>query len=181
MLTIEQIVTHNKDQAAALYELVNQAVNSLERLTDLNLKTIKAAVTESAAKTEALLAVKDVQALVSLQNQDLKATAEKVSAYGRELYEIATVFGGEVNKLAEASAAEVQKQFATLLDTVVKNAPKGTEQAAAALQSAVSTAGTALESVQKAVKQATQQATANLDSLTKNTLNVVDVKAKKVA
>ena len=85
MLTVEQIISSQKDQAAAFYELANQAVNGVERLAELTLKTIKSNVAASAAQTEALFAVKDVQGLLALQNQDLKAAAEKANAYGREL------------------------------------------------------------------------------------------------
>ena len=82
--------------------------------------------------------------------------------------------------------AEAQKQFTAFVDSAVKNAPKGTEQAVAALQSAVATAGTAFESVQKAVKQASEQAAASIDTMTHGALNaatttVTDVKAKKAA
>lgn len=186
MLTVEQIVSNQKNQAAAFYELANQAVTGVERLAELNLKAIKAGMADSAAQTEALLSVKDVQGLLALQGNDFKATADKASAYGRELYEIATGFGGQFTKAAEARAAEAQKQFSAFVESAVKNAPKGTEQAAAALQSAVATAGNAFESVQKAVKQASEQAVASIDTMTHNALNaatstVTDVKAKKVA
>ena len=183
MLTVEQIVSNQKDQAAAFYELANQAVNGVERLAELNLKTIKSNVAASAAQTEALFSVKDVQSLVALQNQDLKAAAEKASAYGRELYVIVTGFSNQFTKVAEGRASEAQKQFTAFVDSAVKNAPKGTEQAAAAIQTAVTTAGNALESVQKAVKQASEQAAASFDTLTQNALSAADaaVKAKKAA
>jgi len=183
MLTIEQIVSTQKDQAAAFYELANQAVTGVERLAELNLKAIKASVADGAAQAEALFGVKDVQSLLALQNRDLKAAAEKASAYGRELYEIASGVGSQFAKAAETRTAEAQKQFTAFVDSAVKNAPKGTEQAAAAIQSAVTTAGNAFESVQKAVKQASEQAAASLDTLTQNALNAADtaVKAKKAA
>ena len=185
MLTVEQIVSTQKDQAAAFYALANQAVTGVERLTDLNLKALKSTMADSAAQTEALFGIKDVQGIIALQNSDLKAAAEKASAYGRELYEIASGFGGEVAKVTEARAAEAQKQFTAFVDNAVKNAPKGTEQAVAALQSAVATAGTAFESVQKAVKQASEQAAASIDTMANSALNVTptvtDVKAKKAA
>ena len=183
MLTIEQIVSTQKEQAAAFYELANQAVTGVERLAELNLKTIKSSVADGAAQTEALFGVKDVQGLLALQNRDLKAVAEKASAYGREFYEIATGFGNQFAKVAEGRAAEAQKQLTAFIDSAVKNAPKGTEQAAAAIQSAVTTAGNAFESVQKAVKQASEQAAASLDTMAQNALGAADavVKGKKAA
>ena len=183
MLTVEQIVSTHKDKATAFYELANQAVTGVERLAELNLKAIKSGVADGAAQAEALFGVKDVQGLLALQNRDLKAAAEKANAYGRELYEIASSFGNQFAKVAESRATEAHKQFTTFVDSAVKNAPKGTEQAAAAIQSAVATAGTAFESVQKAVKQASEQAAANIDSMAQNALKAADaaVKAKKAA
>ena len=80
MLTVEQIVSTQKDQAAAFYALANQAVTGVERLADLNLKALKSTMADSAAQTEALFSVKDVQGIMALQNSDLKAAAEKAEA-----------------------------------------------------------------------------------------------------
>lgn len=174
MLTVEQIVTAQKDQAAAFYDLANKAVVGVEKLADLNMKALKSAVAESAAQTEALLNVKDVQGLVALGNGDLKAAADKANAYGRELYEIAHGVGAEFAKVAETRAAEAQKQLSTLVDSAVKSAPS--------FQNAVSSASNAFESVQKAFKQASEQAAANFSSLASSALNAADTaKAKKAA
>ena len=181
MLNVEQIVTTHKDQAAAFYDLASKAVIGVERLAELNLKTIKAGVADSAARTEALLGVKDVQALLTQQSSDLQAAAEKAAAYGRELYEIASGFGTEFTKVAEQRTSEAQKQFSTFVDNAVKNAPKGAEPAAAALQNAVASAGTAFESVQKVVKQASEQAVANFNTVANSAINAADPKGKKAA
>lgn len=174
MLTVDQIVATQKDQAAAFYDLANKAVAGVEKLAELNLKAIKATVADSAAKTEALLNVKDVQGLLALQGGDLKTVSEKASAYSRELYEIATGVGSEFSKVAEARAAEAQKQFTAFVDSAVKSAPS--------IQNAVSSASSAFESVQKAFKQASEQAAANFNTLANNALNAADTaKAKKAA
>lgn len=176
MLNVDQIVATQKSQAATFYELANQAVAGVEKLAELNLKALKASVTDGAAQTEALLNVKDVQGLLALQG-DLKAASEKASAYGRELYEIATGLNSGLTKVAEARTAEVQKQFTALVDSAVKNAP-----AIPGIQNAVSTASSALESVQKAFKQASEQAAANFNNLTSSALNAAEtVKVKKAA
>ncbi len=182
MLTVEQIVTTQKDQAAAFYDLASKAVVGVERLAELNLKTLKAGVADGAAQTEALLGIKDVQGLLAQQSKDLKAAADKAAAYGRELYEIASGFGNEVSKVAEVRAADAQKQFTAFVDNAVKNAPKGTEPAAAAIQNAVASAGSAFESVQKAVKQASEQAVASFNTVANSALNAADTaKGKKAA
>ena len=173
MLNVEQIVTAQKDQAAAFYDLANKAVAGVEQVAELNLKVLKSAVAEGAAQTEALLNVKDVQGLVALGSGDLKVVAEKANAYGRELYEIAQGVGSEFAKAAEVRTAEAQKQLTSFIDNAAKSAP-GFPSAV------VPGAGNAFESMQKVFKQATEQATSNFNNLTASALNAVETaKVKK--
>ncbi|MDV7392531.1 TIGR01841 family phasin, partial [Arthrospira platensis SPKY1] len=111
------------------------------------------------------LSVKDVQALLALQTSALQPLAEKAAAYSRHLYDIASGVGAEVTKMAEAQAAEAQKQFAAAVDAAVKNAPQGSEAAVAAVKTAMANANTAMESVQKAVKQAKDMAESNMKAI----------------
>lgn len=166
MLTVEQIIAAQKAQVATLFDLSSKALASVEKLNELNLQAAKASLSESASHAQALLSVKDLHELVTLQNAALQPLAEKAASYSRHLYEIATSMGAEVSKLAEAQTADAQKQFVAAVDTAVKNAPQGSEAAVAAVKNAVSTATAAMESVQKAVKQATELAEANFHAIT---------------
>ncbi|HKX93182.1 MAG TPA: phasin family protein, partial [Methylibium sp.] len=69
-----------------------------------------------------------------------------------------------------------QKAFNTAVDSAIKNAPAGTENAAALVKSAVAAANNALESVTKAAKQAQDVAEANFQAL-----NTTAVKATQAA
>lgn len=166
MLTVEQIIAHQKAQVAALFDLSSKALASVEKLNELNLQAAKASLSEGASHAQALLSVKDLHELVTLQNAALQPLAEKAASYSRHLYEIATSMGAEVSKLAEAQTADAQKQFVSAVDNAVKNAPQGSEAAVAAVKNAVSTATAAMESVQKAVKQAAELAEANFNAMT---------------
>ena len=61
---------------------------------------------------------------------------------------------GEFTKTAEAQMSELQKSFASLVDSSLKNAPAGSEQAVTLVRSAMTAANNAYESVHKAAKQA---------------------------
>jgi hypothetical protein len=66
----------------------------------------------------------------------------------------------------------------------VKNAPAGTESAAALVKSAIAAASNAMESMQKATKQATEVAEANFTALTNTAVKATQTasaKAKKAA
>ncbi|MEY5097627.1 MAG: hypothetical protein RJA36_346 [Pseudomonadota bacterium] len=165
MLTIDQIVSAPKAQIAAFNHLGNKALDSAEQLTELNLKTGKAVLAESAAYVQDLLSVKSPQDVLALYTGAVQPLAEKVAAYSRELYNIASGASAEFGKVANSQAADAQQQFVAAVDSALKNAPQGSEAAVAAVKNAVSTASAAIETVQKAVKQATELTEANINAL----------------
>ncbi len=166
MMTPEQIVAAQKANVETLFGLTAKAFEGVEKMVELNLSVAKAALDESANNTQAVLSVKDAQELLAMQANMFQPLAEKTAAYSRHLYEIASGTGGEFSKAFEAQDKAAQKQFASLVDSAVQNAPAGSEQAVAMMKGAVTAANTAYESVQKAVKQATDLAESNLAAVT---------------
>ena len=177
MMTAEQIVTAQKANIETFFGLTGLAFEGVEKLIELNTQVAKAAMTEASQTIQAALSVKDAQELLALQAGLLQPAAEKAAAYSRHVYEIAASTGAEVNRVAEAQAAEAQAKFMSVVDTAVKNAPAGTESAAALVKSAVAAANNAYESVQKAGKQAAEVADANFQAL--STTAVRATKSKK--
>ncbi len=165
MLTVEQVLNAHKTNVETLFGLTGLAFDGVEKLVELNLQAAKAAITEASEGTQAFLSVKDPQEFFALQASLMQPTAEKVAAYGRSVYEIASSTGAEVSRVAEATAADAQARFITVVDTAVKNAPAGTENAVALVKSAVAAANNAFENVQKATKQAVEVADANIHAL----------------
>jgi phasin family protein len=166
MLTAEQLLAAHKANVETLFGLTNKAFEGVERLVELNLQVAKTALTEAADTTQAVLSVKDAQELMALQAGLLQPVAEKAAAYSRHVYDIASATNAEVAKVAESKLAESQSAFMGLVDTAVKNAPAGTENAVALVKSALSAANNAYESVHKAAKQAAEVAEANFQAMT---------------
>lgn len=172
MLTAEQLVATQKANLETLHGLTTKAFEGVEKLVELNLQATKAALSESAQHTQALLSVKDAQELIALQASLFQPLAEKAAAYSRHLYDIASGTGAEFSKAFEGKVAESQAQFASVVDNMAKNAPAGSETAVAVMKSAVAAANNAFESVQKAVKQASDVAEANFNAVTTSASNV---------
>ena len=165
-LTPEQIVAANKANIETLFGLTNKAFEGVEKLVELNLQVAKTALGEAAENTQALLAVKDAQELLALQASLLQPSAEKAAAYSRHLYDIAASTSAEVTKTAETQFADIQAKFMSAVDSAVKNAPAGTENAVTLVKSAITAANNAYESVHKAAKQAADIAEANFNAVT---------------
>ena len=164
-LTPEQIMTAHKANIETLFGLTTKAFESVEKIVELNVAASRAALSEVAAHSQALLNAKDAQELLALQSSFFQPLAEKTAAYNRHLYNIATNSSTEVSKAFESKAGELQQNFNNLVESTAKNAPAGSETAVAVMKSAVSAANNAFESVQKAVKQASDLAEANLKAV----------------
>src|SRR5437868_7871724 len=164
-LTADQIISSQKAGLETLFGLTTKAFEGVEKLVELNVTASKAALSEAAGTTQALLNVKDAQELLALQASLFQPLAEKTAAYSRHLYDIASGTGAEFGRTFEGQFADVQKKFLAVVDNAAKNAPAGSETAVAVFKSAVAAGNNALESVQKAVKQAAEVAEANFNSV----------------
>ena len=123
--------------------------------------------------------MKDAQELLALQAGLLQPAAEKAAAYSRHVYDIAATTNAEVTKVAEEQLADAQKKFMSVVDTAVKNAPAGTENAVALVKSAVSAANNAYESVHKAAKQAAEVAEANFTAITNSAVKATQAARRR--
>jgi phasin family protein len=181
MLTIEQVSASNQAAVDTLLGLTTKAFSGVEKLIELNVQVAKATLGEVADTTRAALSAKDAQELLALQASVFQPAAEKAAAYSRQLFDIANTTGAEVRSVAEAQAAEAQAKFGALIDSAVKNAPAGTENAVALVKSAVAAANNAFESAQKAAKQATDAAEANFQAATATAVKATSAPKSKRA
>ena len=117
-LTAEQIVASQKAALETLFGLTNKAFEGVEKLVELNITASRAALSEAAAHTQAVLSVKDAQELLALQASVLQPLAEKTAAYSRHLYDIASSTGAEFNKAAEANFAAASDSAVSAAKTV---------------------------------------------------------------
>jgi len=184
--TPDQFAETNKANIEALLNLANTAFASAERFAALNLNTARTLLEDSVANTKALLAVKDIQELISLQTTLAQPGVEKAVAYSRSLYEIAAQTQEEISKIVEAQFTEANKSVATALDKAAKNAPAGSDVAVAAVKSAIAAANSAYDSISKAAKQVAEITEANVAAATNATIKAAGTtasaaKAKKAA
>jgi phasin family protein len=176
MISVEQVVNVQSSNVETLFGLTGTAFEGIEKLVELNLQVARSAIADAAANTQATLSVKDAQELLALQSSLLQPAAEKAAAYSRQVYEIAASTGAEVARVAEATSAEAQAKFMAIVDTAVKNAPAGSENAVALVKAALAAANNAFESVQKATRQAAEVAEANFNAMSSTAVRATKTK-----
>jgi phasin family protein len=178
MFTADQMIAAQKANVETLFGLTGKAFEGVEKLVELNLQVAKASLLESAETAKAAMSVKDAQELLALQASLLQPAAEKAASYSRHLYDILAGTNAEVAKVAEETIADSQKKALAVVDTAVKNAPAGTENAVALVKSAVAAANNAYESLHKAAKQASEVAEANFQAMTNTAVKATQTAAK---
>jgi len=161
-LTPDQIMALNQGNVDAAIGIARLNFATLEKLAALNFTTAKAAFEDGTSYTKALAGVTDVQDLVNLNARAGQPTLEKAIAYSRSVYEIASQANGEIGRLVEQRAGEINRTVVALIDRFAKDAPAGSDIAVAAVKSTLAAANSAYDSFTKAAKQATEIVEANL-------------------
>ncbi len=154
----EQFMQFGKSSLEAALSLANITLQGTERLVGLQLKTAKEALDESIRSAKALSDIKNVQELMSLQSTATQPNMEKVMAYSRSVYEVASDTQTKINKVLEDSMSKVGGELVAAVDKAVKTAPAGSETAVAAFKSAVAAASTAYDTMSKVAREATDLA-----------------------
>jgi len=178
MLNTQQVIAAQQAQLESFLDLSHKAFSSMEKVVELNLATARATLSESADLAKATLAAKDPQSLMALQASVLQPSAEKVTAYGRHLADIAKSAQADAVAAAEAQVAAVQQSLHQLVDVAAKNSPAGTESGVAFVKQAVEAANSAYANVQKAAKHVTDIAEANFNAVTESAMKAAKAAGK---
>jgi phasin family protein len=173
-LTPEQLAAAQKANLETLSSLTNQALQSIEKLVELNMHIAKQSLSDSMTSAKKALEVKDIQQLLAHQAEAVQPMAEKIMAYSRHLYDLAHETQDNFTKSAEKEFQAGQRKINTLVEEWTQNAPAGSDAAMQAMKQAIASANTVYESSQKAVKHAVSVAQTNL-----NTASETIIKATK--
>ncbi len=148
-------------------------MGGLEQIGQLNLAVSKAVVGESLERVQSMLDVCDPQQFLTMQAGMMQPMAEKSASYLRQLYEIMSGTNAEIGKLAEAQMKEVQQNLTAMADSAMKNAPAGTEAAAALFRNAFAASQDAISSAQNAARQAVATTEQNMNAMSDQAISTV--------
>jgi phasin family protein len=171
--TPTQFTEIQKSQFDALYALSTVALNTTEKLMDLNLAALKAAMDESAATAQSLLGIKDAQEAVTFGSTIVQPPLHKMVGYSRNVYSIMSGAGAQVRKVVEDQIAEGNSKAADLVELATRNAPAGSEPVVSLFKNAITACNMAYDTFSKAAQQAFNAADSNLASATQAAVNAV--------
>ena len=177
-LTPEQLVAAQKANLETLSSLTNQALQSIEKLVELNMHIAKQSLSDSMTSAKKALEIKDIQQLLAHQAETVQPMAEKIMAYSRHLYDLAHETQNNFTQSTEKELQAGQQKINALVEEWTQNAPAGSDAAVQAMKQAIASANNVYESSQKAIKYAVQVAQTNLNSATDTVMKAADTASK---
>jgi phasin family protein len=166
----EQLSNATRSQIAATLELVAglaaTTFESVEKLVELNMSTVRNSLEESNAAVQQLMGTRDLQSFFSLTASQAQPGAEKALTWVRSVAAITSGLGAEYAQAAEARIADNQRQLFALVEEVSKNAPAGSENVIGFIKSAMGNASASYEQFSKSTKQAVEAIETNLNNAT---------------
>ena len=177
-LTAEQIAAAQKANLETLSGLTNQALQSIEKLVELNMHIAKQSLSDSMNSAKKALEVKDIQQLLAHQAEAVQPMAEKIMAYSRHLYELAHETQNSFTQSAEKEFQAGQQKINALVEEWAKNAPAGSDAAVQVMKHAIASANDVYETSQKAVKHAVTVAQTNLNTATDTVMKAAETATK---
>jgi phasin family protein len=179
--TPEQFASAGKAGFDNFFAVASTGFAGFEKLVELNIATCKAVFDETTSNARAALEVKDAKELMAFNASLAQPAVEKSISYSKQVYGIVAETQAALRKAAEEQSTSVQKEFATMVDKSLKNAPAGSETAVAAFKSAVAAATSAYDNASKIAKQAVDMAEANLANVATKAAENVKAATKTAA
>lgn len=143
------------DAQLALWNSINEkTLDSLERLTALNLHVVKSYVDDSTNAVRQMMTSKDPQQGFFANAHQAQPNMEKVFSYGRQVAEIVTGTQAEIIKAAEDQINNTRSEFTQLMEEFTKNVPQGSDSMFGMMKSVFDTATEGYEQMMKSSRPA---------------------------
>lgn len=162
MYSTEQVLIARRRHVETILGLTGKSLEGVERLIDLQLRTVRSAIEDTSQAALAAVSARDVAALIGARMARVQPAAEKAAAYSREFLEIVASTGAELTRVAGVGSADTKQQLvdaAAGADAAVEEAGRVSAEALSNVREAAFDSAEALQDVDTAT-QALAQATA---------------------
>lgn len=156
MMNPTDFMKFQAEAVKATNALAAKSIEGIQKLADLNMKTAKASMEQSAEQVKVLMGAKDVKGMTETMTSLSQPNTDHVTAYVKDVYAITSETNQEVVSMVEGQVDESNKQLFAAIDAMSKNAPAGSETAISFMKQSLTAARTAYEQANKAGKQAAE-------------------------
>jgi phasin family protein len=179
--TAESFAELNQASVAQVTRLATLAIENVEKLAEYNLLTAKTALAQSVERTQAAIAVEDVQQLLALYATFAESGVRAALGYWKNLYEIATAVQAQFSGLAEDAWGAYTQGVAVWVEKARKSAPAGSDAAVDAFKQTFAASNAAIDQFSQATQQVVTLADAGVRTAAADTTNAVTVTKRRKA
>jgi phasin family protein len=165
--TPEDLLKLQAEAYSAHQAAVAKTLEGFEKLASLNLRAAGESLALHNEQLKALVGARDPQSAAQVLTDMAKPSTEALTVWAREFYQLSSQTATELVGLAEKQMADGQKQLATAVELLAKNAPAGSESAVQMLRTSMNAASSACEQAIKAGRQVADQVQAAVSPATK--------------
>lgn len=151
-------------QISVATSMTTTAVDSLQKIVELNINAARASLEDSSAVTRQLMSARDPQEFVSLTVAQAQPTMAKALSYGRHLADIATTAQDTLARATAEQISDASNRMHELVDNAAKNAPAGSGNVVEMMKMAMNTASANYQRMNRTARQAAEQTQANMDA-----------------
>jgi phasin family protein len=152
----EQFQSWTRANVESILDLAANQFDAFEKLAGLNTAAAKETLDKAIENARVLVAAKDAQELMSLQNGFAPPALDKAIAYSTSMYRTAAHAQAEALKIAERRVAEWNESVVALLDITAKSAPVGLEATLGVIKQQLAAANLACDNFNKVARHATR-------------------------
>jgi phasin family protein len=149
-------------QISAATVLTGTAVDSLQKIVELNMNAARATLEDSTAVAKQLLSARDVQEFMSLSVSQAQPAVAKALSYGRHLSGIASAAQESLSRATRDQMAETNNRMHEMADDANRTAPATPGNVMDMMQMAFNTASANYQHFNRTAQQAAEAAQANL-------------------
>ncbi|HKR39596.1 MAG TPA: TIGR01841 family phasin [Paraburkholderia sp.] len=154
-----------KSNALTLFALAGEALQGFGKLAELNLQVGRAILAESGEGLQQMTPGTSRMDWLAFPSHFAQSAGGKALSYQRHIGDIAASTRSGWMKIATAHHEQLSRDMQARIDHWVRHAPVGSQAAAIALKSALSTASRAAEATRKSVQGAIEMAQRNVSVL----------------
>lgn len=181
MLTgTEQFVAAQRAALDTAHNVSLKAIEGTSKLFELNMQAARTAIAETTDQIKSLFDV-DATRLADKGFALQVPSAEKLTAYVKQAYEIVSTTNAEIAELLQKHLEEAQEFAVEAIDKAAKSAPAGSESVFAAAKNSFGVARNAYDQAVNASKKITEIAEQNVAAVAKVGARAVKKPADVVA
>jgi len=149
----DEMLKMHAEMTQATHAMMLKSLEGFRRLADVNLQAARESLDTSAEQISALLAAKDIGTVTQLVSSFAQPSTEKFTAYAQAVAAVARDTQSEFAAMVQQHISRSNAQLATAIEQLARNAPSGSEGAAAFMQQAMAATTSSYEQLNEQMRR----------------------------